>query len=118
MSIPPVPQYWHFSSVVLTSHSSTTARFTDICTTLGISISFKMPWVWQLEFGPNIHYVNIECNFFQKGSDTVIDINLLKGDRWLYWDTIRKIRAVWSGKVATPRPMLAKYIQNKNQSFL
>lgn len=112
MSIPPVPQYWHFSSVVLTSHSSTTARFTDICTTLGISISFVTPWVWELEFGPNI----VECNVFQKGSDIVIDINLLKGDRWLYWDTIRKIRALWSGKVATTKPTLAKYIQN--QSFL
>jgi len=88
---PPVPKYWHFATV-LTDHSKDVRKhFTDMCNILQLDISYSEPWIWHILVGEDC----IECNVFYKEEHSIIDINLLHGDRWKYKDTLERIRACW-----------------------
>ena len=104
---PPVPDYWHFASVVLESASnfdSVQERFLQLCEMTQLHMRVSAPWVWHLELCQGLHYIEIECNVFKKEGQTVLDINLLQGNRALYWQTVQKMRAGWHGETAEDRP--------------
>jgi len=109
---PPVPEYWHWSSVVLNATetaSLTKKRFVDLCTTLHIDIRESGHWKWTLQWCHDMHYMNVECHVFTKDASgpIVIDINNVQGDRRLYWHTIGNMRALWHGGEMGPTRKIA-----------
>jgi len=87
---PPVPQYWHFSHFKIESMVPATIlrdRLFQYYQKLGLQIRLlHSGWKYELTKDD----LEIECYFFQVLDKTIIDINLLCGDRWA-WCRLNKL---------------------------
>ena len=92
---PKVPEFWCWAALRLETQNDpfiyreTLLRlFAD----LGMWVQLKSAlWHYTLET-VDPHYVSAECRFFSDGAQTMVDINLVEGDRWTWADIARCIR--------------------------
>jgi hypothetical protein len=89
---PPVPQFWHYSNFKIESLLAATVlreQLFQYYRTLGIRIR-PLNSNWKYEFTKDD--LEIDCYFFKGTSKTIVDINLLAGDRWAWSRLTRKMR--------------------------
>lgn len=95
-SPPPVPAYWPFSNFTLTGTTGAQLR-AELFAKLSeenVHISLRASdWRYCLEFVEGVHYLTIDCQFFQRESDAIVDMNLLSGDRWTWGRLVNRIKS-------------------------
>lgn len=83
---PPVPEYWHWSGLKLTSNGPP-LEFRDAifakANEAKVHIGIKSPW-WYIFESVTPRYILAECRFFKHRTCTHADINLLEGDRFAW----------------------------------
>lgn len=89
---PPVPQYWYFSQFKIESSlkpRQLKRELFDWYCQAGVHISGSS---WKYTITKND--LKIDCYFFWDGTNTIVDINLLSGDRWA-WSVLRNQMQQW-----------------------
>ena len=101
--IPPqVPQYWIFSHFTITGATGNALRVQLFAKLrkLNVDISNTIySWKYRLQFCEGPALLDIDCFFFQRESDVIVDINLLSGDRWAW----HRLKAAVNNDVSIPR---------------
>ena len=101
--IPPqVPRYWVFSHFTITGATGNALRVQLFAKLrkLNVDISSTIySWKYRLQFCEGPALLDIDCFFFQRESDVIVDINLLSGDRW----TWHRLKADVNNDVSIPR---------------
>jgi hypothetical protein len=83
----PIPQYWHWSVFKIQTDLSAELfrdQLFQYYKTLGLQIR-PLHSGWKYLYTKD--GLEIECYFFSDGPTTIVDINLISGDRWA-WRTI------------------------------
>jgi hypothetical protein len=92
----PVPVYWPFSNFTLTGTTGAQLRgelFAKLSEE-NVHISLRASdWRYCLEFVEGVHYLTIDCRFFQRESDAIVDINLLSGDRFTWIRLVNRLKS-------------------------
>ena len=92
---PQVPEFWTFSNFTLIGASGTGLR-AELFAKLSaenVHISLRSSdWRYCLECVPGVHYLEIDCCFFQRDSDAIVDINLISGDRWAWGRLLKRLK--------------------------
>jgi len=87
---PTVPEYWSFSNFTMTDSSALTLKRTlfEKLHNNQVHTSKRNAWEYKLEYIEGPHYLDIDCFFFKRLEDTIVDINLLSGDR-MAWSRLK-----------------------------
>ena len=92
----PVPAYWPFSNFTMTGATGAILR-AELFAKLSeenVHISLRASdWRYRLEFVEGVHYLTIDCRFFQRESDAIVDMNLLSGDRWTWGRLVNRLKS-------------------------
>lgn len=108
---PPVPMFWYWSNLKMTSHGNSVAfRDAIFAKANEVNIHIGGPrqarWCYTFET-VTPRYVSAECHFFRHIDTTYVDINLLEGDRFTWAAISRHIR----GEGLTYKRPMAKPIR-------
>ena len=100
MEPPDVPRFWHFAPLTLCSTETPTVmhrKIFNILKQLDVDIETMSPWKYRLQQVHGSAYLDIQCHFFKQGDNTVVDINLLSGDRFVWHCLAKNIRKMLKG---------------------
>jgi len=91
---PQVPEHWYWSALRLETKDDPFVyreKLLQKMTDMGMCVQLNSAtWHYTMETA-DPHYVSVECRFFSDGALTLVDINLLDGDRWTWVDISRRI---------------------------
>ena len=88
----PIPQYWHWSDFKIQTDLSAELfrdQLFQYYKTLGLQIR-PLHSGWKYLYTKD--GLEIECYFFSDGPTTIVDINLISGDRWAWRTISRRMR--------------------------
>jgi len=100
MEPPDVPRFWHFAPLTLRSTESPTVmrrKIFKILKQLEVDIETMYPWKYRLQQVHGSAYLDIQCQFFKQGDNTIVDINLLSGERYVWHHLTKNIRKMLEG---------------------